>query len=317
MSFMHDNSEPVSILAVIVLYRMAPSESPAFRSLQASAINLNQCDARVKILLYDNTPGGQKSGVLPNNTEYWAASRNQGIAPAYNFALGQADTQGFDWLLTLDQDTTVPEHFLERVYKILQVVANCPDIAAIVPEVSDHGVLISPNIVSLGRSIRLPKDFIGIAKGELSAINSATTWRVRTWREIGGFNPLFWLDSLDRWAYYAIQHAGNRVYVAKDLHVEHKLSLLDPSNQMTPARYENYLGARCAFCDLHGNILESVILIAYLTHDLYAQFLNRESTDLRHITWTHLKRMILWTRKSRIEAWKKDMMNRMENITES
>jgi len=314
---MQDNSKPVSILAVVVLYQMLPSESQAFRTLQASVNGLNQNDVRVKLLLYDNTPGGQDPGTLPNNTEYWAAKNNRGISSAYNYALEMADAQGYDWLLTMDQDTRVPEQFLDRLSKTAQIVACCPNVAAIVPEVSDHGVFISPNIVSLGRSIRLPKNYIGIPKGELSAINSATTWRVRTWREIGGFNPLFWLDSLDHWAFHAIYHAGNRIYVAGDLHVEHELSLLDPNNHMTPIRYENYLGARCALCDLHRNKLNGILLTAYLTHDLYVQFQKRESIHIRRITWKYIKRMLLWTRKKRIESWKKDMMKRIANITEN
>src|ERR1700677_4840107 len=98
---------------------------------------------------------------------------------------------GFEWLLTLDQDTALPENFLNRVCEIARFIEPRFDIVAIVPEVSDRGVFISPNIVSCGRGVRLPRSFVGIPKGELAAINSGTTWRVRTWQELGGFNPLF------------------------------------------------------------------------------------------------------------------------------
>ena len=106
-------------------------------------------------------------------------------------------------------------------------------------------------MLSFGRSKRLPKNFVGVPIGTLAAINSATTWRVRAWRDIGGFNELFWLDYLDLWAYHAMHDAGQRIYVAGDVQVEHQLSLLDPDHRMTSERIENYLGARCAFCDLH------------------------------------------------------------------
>jgi GT2 family glycosyltransferase len=227
-----------------------------------------------------------------------------------------ATAEGFEWLLTLDHDTTVPENFLDRISRIATSIAACSDIAAIVPEVSDHGVFISPNIVSFGRSRRLPKGFIGIPKGELAAINSATTWRVRSWREIGGFNPLFWLDYLDLWAYRAIHAAGNRIYVAGDLQVEHELSLLDPDSRMSAARFENYLGARCAFCDLHGNAFESALLTAQLAYKLCAQLIQHESIELKRLTWRHIRQRMLWTRRRRIELWRRDMMKRVAKTTQ-
>ena len=107
--------ESVSILAVIVLYRLPPSESPALLSLRASATALNHGNVRLKILLYDNTPAGQRSATIPEDIEYWPAGTNQGISAAYNFALKMAGDQRFDWLLTLDQDTTVPASFLECI----------------------------------------------------------------------------------------------------------------------------------------------------------------------------------------------------------
>ncbi len=47
------------VLAVIVLYKMQPRESAAFRTLRAAISGLEDGQADIEILLYDNTPGGQ------------------------------------------------------------------------------------------------------------------------------------------------------------------------------------------------------------------------------------------------------------------
>jgi hypothetical protein len=59
------NQSYVRVLAVIVLYKMQPSESPSLMTLLAAIAALKDGQADVKILLYDNTPGGHDVGSLP------------------------------------------------------------------------------------------------------------------------------------------------------------------------------------------------------------------------------------------------------------
>ena len=84
------NQAPVQVLAVIVLYKMQPSESAAFRSLQSSISDLAQGQSGIQVLLYDNTPGGCDPGPLPEGVQYEAAGQNTGISAAYNHALAIA-----------------------------------------------------------------------------------------------------------------------------------------------------------------------------------------------------------------------------------
>ena len=76
------NELPVRILAVIVLYKMHPSESVSFRTLKAAASSSESGQADIRILLYDNTPGGQDTGVLPEGVQYKADFENGGLAKA-------------------------------------------------------------------------------------------------------------------------------------------------------------------------------------------------------------------------------------------
>jgi glycosyltransferase involved in cell wall biosynthesis len=306
---------PVTILAVIVLFEKKLSESSALNSILRSAACVAKSQLVFKVYIFDNSLERHSSDFLPEGVEYRHSSENRGLASAYNAGLHKAISEGFDWLLTLDHDTTVPEHFLQTVATIARSIASDSDIAAIVPEVSHADLFISPNIVSSGRSKRLPKNFIGVPDGELAAINSATTWRVRTWQDFGGFNTLFWLDYLDLWAFHVIQLAGKRMYVACDLQVQHELSLLDPNNRMSPKRFENYLGARSAFYDLYKSAGEGFSLTMHLAAKLCLQTLRRDSIDLKRVTWKYLYQRIFRTKKGRIDSWSKSMASRVASMT--
>src|SRR5665213_2892228 len=191
-------SAPLTIFAIIVLYKMEWHESISFSTLQAAARYVPPDKVRLNILLYDNTPGGRRVGLLPEGVRYENAPHNTGLAVAYNHALEIAEAEGFDWLLTLDQDTSLPERFLFRLREVADVVSVDDSIAAIVPQITDNGRVLSPNWWLWDAIPRFfPLGFIGIARRASSAFNSASTLRISALRMIDGYNPRFWLDNLD------------------------------------------------------------------------------------------------------------------------
>ena len=298
-------SRPIEILAVIVLYKKKVDESPALRSLRASFECLDKDkDLRLKILVYENGSTGIEAGVIPENVVYHASPDNGGLASAYSFALKMATSEGFDWLLTLDQDSTVPEALLSHVTAIAGEILDQNDIAGIVPEVLSRNIFISPHVLKRGRSVRLPAGFVGIPQREVSAINSGTIWRTSSLREVGGFNPLFWLDYLDHWLFYEIQRAGRHIYVAGNLRIEHELSLLNREHRPTPERYENILGAESVFFDLYRNVMDGLLLDAKLLAISLNQLLRRGDRALSQVAWNCLKQRIVLDRSARIDRWK-------------
>lgn len=300
-----------SIFAVIVLYRKAPLESSALRSLQASANFVEKdIELKLKILLHDNSPQGCDTRLLPSNVVYHPSSVNSGIANAYNSALQMATVEGFDWLLTLDQDTTVPESFLARIATTAVQLSDKVNVAGIVPAVFDENRFISPHVISATRSRRLAIGFAGIPNGEVAAINSATTWRISSLRDIGGFNPLFWLDYLDHWTFKTIRRANKAIYVIGDLRVEHQMSLLNRGNQLSAERFDNILISESAFYDLYQSRAQRLFNTVSLFSRLCKQLIKRADPRLRRVTWKHLKRRIFLTRASRIDGWKRAMSDR-------
>ena len=305
----------VSILAIIVLYRMQIKDCEAFQSLLASKRLLGQDpELKFKVLLYDNSPEQLESISLPDGVLYHRAGANHGIAAAYNFALKMALTEHFEWLLTLDQDSVLPATFLKRITDATKSVAEQSFVAGVVPQVFDKDVFLSPHYVSRGVSRRLPQGFTGIYEGEISAINSGTIWRTNSLGEIGGFNKLFWLDGLDHWLYHSIFRAGKLVYIIGDLQIYHALSLVNRNQQLSPDRFDNILAAEGAFCDLYKERADQWRFCVWLAKLLCRGLLRRRNWNLNPVTWKHLMQRLFLSRNSRIEAWKRLQQERIASF---
>ena len=91
----------VRIFAIVVLYHTTPADSKAFQSLQEALRHLPPGNVDLKILLYDNTPGGCDPGPLTEGVQYELSEQNAGLANAYSRALSIAQSEKYTWLLTL------------------------------------------------------------------------------------------------------------------------------------------------------------------------------------------------------------------------
>jgi GT2 family glycosyltransferase len=305
------------IFVVIVLYKQTPEESLAFQSLQKAMEHFNPAAIQVKILLFDNTPGSREVPGLTGDVVYVAAGSNEGLSGAYNHALTIASSEGFTWLLTLDQDTTLPEYFLAKMNNLTIAFAADETIGAIVPQLSDKGILLSPAEIRFWGTNNLPKGFVGILLGEVHAFNSASLFRVSALLQIGGFSRHFWLDFADAWTYKQLFLSGKKVYVAGDIDVTHELSLLDTKKKVGPERFANILGAESAFVDIYEGHIRGLMLTGRLLGRMYRQFKRHDDALIRSLTRESFKRRALHSRKRRIHEWTAQMEARQtssENI---
>lgn len=308
----------VRVFAVIVLYKIPPQQSVSWVSLQAALEAVPAGTLQFKVLLYDNTPGGQDPGVLPSGVQYQAASHNGGLAEAYNQALQFAEAEGYHWLLTLDQDTTLPPTFLTRISQIAREVENTPSIAAIVPQIMGGGRMLSPYWFSLGTIARwFNKGFTGIPSQPAFAFNSASTLRVTALCQIGGYDPWFWLDNSDAYMYRKLHRHGKRVFVAGDIEVAHDFSMMDMQSRVSPSRYRNILLAESAFWDLEMGTLAGLERTVRLVLRIYKHFRRNDSPDFRINTYAFLWRRLFWTRRRRIRAWETETRKMFPQLPEN
>jgi GT2 family glycosyltransferase len=265
-------------------------------------------------LLYDNTPGGQDIGVLPPGVQYIADIENGGLAKAYNYALEIAYDHGFDWLLTLDQDTRLPVDFMCKLCSTIAFVMPLNVVAAIVPSIASNGRLISPSFPTKRWVLtkRFPDGFIGISMQKLTlAVNSASTVRVSALRAIGGYDPRFWLDCSDVVMYHRLQSNSLRIFVAGNIHVEHEVSVLDLMNRATPSRYANILSAQEAYFDEYLGRIEGIVQLLKLVYLALKLCKARVTLPYFKVCFRFLCRRLFYSRRHRMESWKQSTRNHL------
>jgi GT2 family glycosyltransferase len=299
------NTAPVRIYAVIVLYKLAAKDSVSYHTLQA-AIDYASAETVTQIAFYDNTPGGQPGDDLPKEIRRESYGENRGLAIPYNHAMEAAHQDGFDWLLTLDQDTSLPIDFISKLRSTLEFVTPLTQVAAVVPRIYDGDRLISPNGLLFDIFPRfLPDDFIGVSLlSSTSAINSASTVRISALQAVGGYDPRFPLDYCDAIMYHRLHAAKFRIFVAGQIRVEHELSVLDMKNRVTPPRYESILGAESAFWDeCMGVVADVSLLLRYLYRIFYKLWQTGGSFAYGNANLRYFCRRVFYSRKHRRKLW--------------
>lgn len=292
-----------SILAVIVLYKMAPGDSVSVTSLARALNARGDAKPRLQVLLIDNSPEAQTAPKIFSEETYVSVTGNGGLAEAYNAGLRMAEEHGLSWLLTLDQDTSLPEDFLTGMYDAVSLVDGDTQIAAVVPELHGDGRTLSPYRFRRGA---LPTwfgaNYTGVPDEAVYAFNSASLFRVSALRQFGGYDPRFWLDASDHAIFDSLARHGKLVYVSGNVQVQHRLSLLDESKSMSATRYENLLAAESAFWDLSMNRMANWERNARLLIRMIRQF-RRGEKELQRVSWKYMGRRLFYSRRYRLRLW--------------
>lgn len=134
---------------------------------------------------------------------------NKGIAFALNRALDAAEEGGFDWLLTLDQDTVCDVNMIS----VYRRYTDEPDTGIISPFIIHRGNA-SPEHY---KDENLPETEIVDDFGR--CITSAALTNVRAAREIGGWNDELFIDAVDFDFNYRLMSAGYRILRANDTYI--------------------------------------------------------------------------------------------------
>jgi GT2 family glycosyltransferase len=298
-------SAETSIFAVVVLYKVHPEQSATMRTLQRAAEAAADSPLKLRISVCDNTPGGQDVGPLAAGLRYQAAVDNPGLAAAYNSALATASAEGFQWLLTLDQDTDLPADFLTTLLKYVARYEPNQRIAAIVPHIVDKDRHVSPlRFVGGFLPSILPEDFDGVAKPFTTALNSASLLRVSALREVGGYDERFPLHNSDTSLFHRVGKAGKLIAVAGDLMVHHELAIMDRQDRMTAERYRLLLADERAFWDLHMGFLGRVERLLRLLARSVKDILQGRNKEFHAITLREAWYRLTTRRRSRVRQWK-------------
>ncbi len=238
----------ILIQCVVVLYQCNLENSATLGSLAEFGLQQRDFARRVALLIYDNSPEPQPSISDRWNLgafEYCHASKNEGLAAAYNHALLMAHEADVKWLLLLDQDTVLQPTLFEALFAVIESPLS-PKVCAIVPRLIQDGRMLSPQRVGRFRNHDYPEAGESACHTPITAFNSAACVRVQSLEAIGGFPGEYWLDYLDHVVFHRLQAAGGRVLVL-DVVMKHRLSLRNLETEMSLDRYANLLASEWRF----------------------------------------------------------------------
>lgn len=193
-----------TVVAVIPVFR-APEDLPG------RVLALTE-QVRTVVLVDDGTDSLDGFAEHPS-IEKVPLSENRGIAHALNVGIERARSIGATHILTLDQDSTAPPGFVERMLGVIaSAEADGVSVAAAVPE-----------IVGDQRVMRLDD-----ARFAFDPIQAGQLVPIDVFDEIGGFAEDFFIDAVDSDFTVRAEDQGRRFVVADDERIGHGLGELVP-----------------------------------------------------------------------------------------
>lgn len=265
------------IVAVVVLYRVAPDESVTLRALNDAVAKSPDLAEILEVVVWDNTPGQR---LAPNEgvTRFWHDPANPGLATAYNWALQHAQERGAQWLVTLDQDTHITPQYLHEVLAVTQHTAA----AAVLPRLTWKGRVLSPfRPRTQGPALPLEDSLTGQTKEYLQAFNSGAAFSVATLSQMGGFDRNFPLDYLDHSTFARLHRHGASLYLLRST-LEHELSSQTPGPLSARAleREGSVLAAERRFVRMHGTPQEQRLYPVRMLRRIASVLVHRRDVPL-------------------------------------
>lgn len=224
------------IVIVIILYKTKLEDSLSFQSLKASSNNLPNT---LSLYIYDNSPDEFFEVIDYDCFDifYEKDYLNSGISKAYNKAAKYAENKGKEWLLLLDQDSSLPIDFLSSLeYSVLQY----PNQSVFAPKLKHDLVLLSPCRFKNMKG----SSFTDIKPGvnsfvNTSIFNSGILVRLSVFLEIGGYNEKVPLDFSDHSFIHRLKRK-NKEFVVMPIEIAHQLSSFSGNYTVILKRFVQY-----------------------------------------------------------------------------
>lgn len=298
------------VLVIVVIYKIALTECQSIQGLLQNFARQPELHDSVRVLIWDNSPTPTMNAQLFPSFIYKHSLENIGVSGAYNRALKIAEETGCQWLLLLDQDTAIPTDFLPRMFTLGHKLLDQTEIAAIAPFLMDGGRILSPLKAEFKRFRPLQQLVEGVIPGHVSAANSGTMMRIDALRKIGGFNEDFWLDYSDAVVFHLLHEHGMQIYLAGDLVLQHKMTIIDFKDAMSPERYASLLAAEGAYWDKYRSVPEQALHTLRLIERAIRQKRRFDNSAFAKITFACFCKRLFLSKKHRLRWWKGQSLRR-------
>ena len=134
------------------------------------------------------------------NVKLVCLGENLGIARALNLGATIAEEQGFQYLLTLDQDSRLPSKYIEQMLGLLEVLkSENPRIGFVAPNFVDINSDTEARFSMVSRwwvRTCTCSEHSGYMLTHF-AITSGTIYPIRVFKDVGGFREDYFIDHVD------------------------------------------------------------------------------------------------------------------------
>jgi rhamnosyltransferase len=138
---------------------------------------------------------------LIKNTE------NRGIAAALNQCCEASAEDGCHWIVTLDQDSVCPEHFVDGLSQFIDVEEK---VGIVAPLVVDRSVGVIGHHPTGYSEVR-------------TCITSGALTNLDLWKKLDGFDEQMFIDSVDFEYCYRVRKAGYKVIQTDQVQLSHSI----------------------------------------------------------------------------------------------
>lgn len=138
-----------------------------------------------KIYIFDNSDWQNDSIYKKLNLDnilYFSENHNRGIAYALNRIMEKAKSDGYDWVITMDQDSVIPDGMING---FKESIKNHEKIGIVCPQVVDK------RRVYLRAEDDINEEYVNFC------ITSASCTLIEAWEECGKFDEWMFIDLVD------------------------------------------------------------------------------------------------------------------------
>ena len=195
----------MKLAGIVILYY--PNTDIVIEHIRSYSSNLE------KLFIYDNTENPDQSFIdliskVEGNISYISSGTNEGIAKKLNEASHKARQEGYEFLLTMDQDSSFKPGDFEKYISLIQSSANS--------NIAQFGVNHQPNFTT---QKELPEE-------ALALITSGSILSLSLTEKVGVFNEDFFIDFVDTEFSYRVIQNGYINLMFSNIVLNHSLGTL-------------------------------------------------------------------------------------------
>ncbi len=195
-----EKKSQLKIAGIVTLYY------PSTEDINNINTYINDIDV---LYVIDNTPDTNNKQRLPKNKKliYILNNANLGVAKALNLGAQRAIQENYEWLLTMDQDTTLSKNIINDM-KMALLKEDVSKIGIITPWHKTKLIDSKPT-----ENIDFPNDVM--TSGNLLNLN--------IYKKIGGFKDWLFIDGIDIDYCYNLKKNGYKIMRLNNLEIKHNL----------------------------------------------------------------------------------------------